>query len=134
MTRETSIEAYHAIRDNGLLSNRRFEVYEYIALNGPCTINRMLADKAKAGRNTGSLTGRISELNRMNVIRECGYEIAPTGHRVTIWETTPDLPGELPKKETKLEAIMRLEQELRKLKIEYQDLSERYYELLAVTP
>ena len=36
-TRQTSIDCYNEIRANGLLSKRRFEVYEALLSSAPCT-------------------------------------------------------------------------------------------------
>lgn len=111
MIQETSREAYNTIKANGLLSKRRFEVYEFIAQTGPCSINRLLSEKAWAGKNTGSLTGRISELRDMGVIAPWGEEVAPTGHRVILWTITKNLPVRRPKSETKTRIIERLTKE-----------------------
>jgi hypothetical protein len=118
MIRETSVEAYDEIKENGLLSERRFEVYDFIARNGPCSINKLLQDKAWIGRNTGSLTGRISELERMGLIVPWGKETAPTGHRVILWEITKNLPSKLVVLETKTQTINRLQKEVVELRSE----------------
>lgn len=106
---QTSIEAYHEIIRNGLLRTSQLRVYEYIYRHQPCTINQMLADLAKPGQNTGSLTGRISDLSRMGAIRVAGkVKASSTGHNVYLWEVTGRLPEKLKKTETKAEAIARL--------------------------
>jgi len=91
----TSIEAYQTIRDNGLLSKRRWQVYDFIYRNQPCTLNAIIQGLARTGQNTGAISGRISELRRLSVIEPCGDQVAPTGHRVLLWRTTRGLPKKI---------------------------------------
>ena len=115
MIRETSLEAYRKIKENGFLSRRRFEVYEFVALNGPCTINTILKKLSVQGNNTSSYTSRLGELRDMGVLQEVGKEIAPTQNSVILWDITERMPVKLVKKETKSQAIKRLEKQVAEL-------------------
>jgi hypothetical protein len=105
---QTSVDAYKTITDSGLLSRKRMEVYEEIYKFQPISINTLIRNLCVTGYNTGSITGRISELQRLGVIAAWGTEIAPTGHEVILWKTTDQLPGKIPKKPTRkqLEGIL----------------------------
>lgn len=118
MTMRTSIDAYKEITENGLLAKKQMEVYKAISVLPDCTINDLIAMLGRMGSNTGSITGRISELKRMGVIAACGEKVASTGQRVTVWRTTINLPAKLPWKETSREKIARLEYNIEQLKEE----------------
>lgn len=117
MIQHTSIDAYHKIEADGLLSRRRWEVYDYIFKLQPCSIGDILAGLARQGQNTGTYSGRISELLALGVIEPWGEKVDHrTGHSVILWHTTGNLPGALPKKETKTQAIARLMKENQELR------------------
>jgi predicted transcriptional regulator len=107
--RRTSIETYHAIKEEGLLSKLRFQVYDIIYKNQPITISEIIRRASREVTNTGSFTGRISELERMGVI-ESAYEgdCPITGRNVNFWVTTNELPKKLEKEKTKTEIIKEL--------------------------
>lgn len=87
--RETSRDAYHAIKENGLLSRRRFEVYEYLYLKGPSTAREMYNSLCAGGKiNPSSYLSRLSELRDMGVVRELpDRKLDPeTGQTVLVWE------------------------------------------------
>lgn len=107
--RETSIEAYHKIRDDGLLSERRWQVYDVLTEHGPMTGNQsILKFKEKyphIGINTGAIMTRLSELRDRGVVKELGEVKCPiSGHQVILWDVTKDLPANPPRKVSKLEA------------------------------
>lgn len=130
----TSIETYHQIKDEGLLSKLRFYVYDIIYRNGPITISQMIRIASKDVTNTGSFTGRISELERMGLIGQ--HHIGPcpvTGREVIFWVTTDCLPKTYEKPETKSEIIKRLEKENKELQEKYMNLVEEFRALYAST-
>lgn len=99
MTRRTSAEAYYEIKANGLLSKRRFEVYEELYLGGPGTqtevVHRIWAKRAHGLRRPGqpSFTPRFRELLKRGVIVEvCERPCKITGRNCIEWETTTNLP------------------------------------------
>jgi uncharacterized protein YwgA len=97
MTRETSIEAYHQIKDEGILSKLRWQIYEYVFKNGPVSIRD--AARHFKGQYSNSLSTRFSELRDMGVFKEVGKKIdEQTGRSVLIWDVTKKLPIKLEKK------------------------------------
>jgi hypothetical protein len=102
-TRQTSIEAYNKIKENGLLSQRRFEVYDYVFGNGPTTARGAVkALSKKRGEQVAisfsSYAARFSELRDVGVLAEVGTTIdKDTGCEVILWDVTDRLPIKLDK-------------------------------------
>ena len=89
-TRQTSIDCYNQIKQEGLLSTRRLEVYEAIFKNAPCTTNEALKDVHSGSHGVGS---RTSELRDAGVIYE--KDVRPckvTGRNVIEWDLTDRMP------------------------------------------
>ena len=88
MVRETSRAVFEEIRDRGLLSRARFEVYSFLVSRGPMTgseVNYFL--------NSRSAHKRLSELLNLGVIREAGTRrCTRTGEHVLAWEVNGSLP------------------------------------------
>ena len=91
--RQTSIDCYNNIKANGLLSKRRFEVYEALIKISPCTATELQnsMDFNNGGRDCMK---RISELRDLGVIyerrdRNCSI----TGKMVIEWDLTDKLPS-----------------------------------------
>jgi len=104
--RQTSIDTYHTILNNGMLSKRRQEVYEEIYQNGP----KSIADVRQKFRNINpemsdsSVSTRFSELERLGVIQEVGKKKDErTGNECTLWDVTSNLPIKFEKEKTKKE-------------------------------
>jgi len=90
MTRETSIEVFRQIKDEGLLSDLRQQVYEVVFNFGPLT-NSEAAKFMRCQKNLTS--GRMTELRDLGVIRETGKRLCKiTGRKVLGWEITGELP------------------------------------------
>lgn len=97
--RETSAEAYRTIKENGLLSERRLQVYDYLYQHGPCTANELVnrAGKRSTLGNQNVVT-RLGELRAMGVVKELGTrQCEVTGMRVIVWDVTRELPKKLEK-------------------------------------
>jgi hypothetical protein len=113
----TSLDTYNKIKNDGLISKLRFYVYDIIYNNGPITISQMIRIAAKDVTNTGSFTGRISELERMGLIYNHHVGACPvTGRDVIFWVTTNCLPRTYQKQETKTEIIKNLNKTIDELK------------------
>jgi hypothetical protein len=86
--RETSVQAFHAIRESGLLSQRRWEAYEGLYQHGPMTSSELDAAMGVGWRTTNK---RLPELERMGVVkilgtRPCGV----TGMDAMVWDVTSE--------------------------------------------
>jgi len=115
-TRQTSIDCYNKIKSNGLLSKRRFEVYEKLLTIAPCTASEL--QKSMDFNNGGrDCMKRVSELRDLGTIyekreRKCNV----TGKIVIEWDLTDRLPVKTKvTTETKKERINNALNALRKL-------------------
>lgn len=101
MIRETRVEAYHQILNNGLLSKRRWEVYEYLYRAGPCYARQIHKALSVQGTNSSSFVSRLSELREAGVVKEVGKVLdEETGMSVILWDVTKELPVKTQRKET----------------------------------
>ena len=105
MVRETSREAYNALKNSGALSRLRWETYEYLFKFGPATqhdITQYYVDR------TGKICNhqqRFKELEVMGLIRPLGT-IREEGSSRTLWDVTSrSKPLPLPQKATRKELI-----------------------------
>ena len=111
MQRYTSKEVYKQIKDNGLLSKRRLEVYDIIFEHGSMTgaeVSNIHKIQFGTIGSTVSETirNRITELRDMGVVRELGTTECPiTSNTVILWDVTSNLPKNLPKRLSKNERI-----------------------------
>lgn len=123
MTRETSIEAYNHIKNNGLLSKRKMQVYDYLYKNGPAT-GMDVTDALSNGKDHGSYSTRLSELREAGVVKECGkVKSNHSTHEVILWDVTSKKDPIKPvKKKTKVQL---LNQEIEELKSEVNRLSKK---------
>ena len=109
MARSTSIQAYNEIKKSGLLSKLRWQVYDYVYHNGPCTAKKIFKELSKkvvaAGRqqpNSGVYTTRCSELRNRGVFQEIKKVRCPDSNRIVIlWDVTSALPARVPKTSTR---------------------------------
>jgi len=84
--RETSIEAYKAIRSNGVLGERQLEALALLAVHGPITALDLNTIATAKGYTMG-LWKRLSELKRLGYVREQGTKVdVISGRRSIVWE------------------------------------------------
>lgn len=101
MIRDTSIECYHIIKSEGLLSERRFEVYEALFKIGPATAMQVfnVISKNRGNKVASNVYARLSELRDREVIKEIGTVVCEfTKMRVIQWQVSNSLPIEIAKK------------------------------------
>lgn len=97
--RQTSILAYNYIKENGLLSERRQQVYEALFEYGPCTASELFY-KMRNLRNPShsNVTTRLGELRDLGCVAELGRKICNiTGREVIEWDVTAALPAKFDK-------------------------------------
>ena len=93
MARQTSIDCYNQIKAEGLLSNRRFEVYEAIFKNAPCTGAEAVMGIINSKNVYSQSRARFTELRNMGVIYEKGIKkCSITGRKVIEYDLTDKLP------------------------------------------
>ena len=91
--RPTSIAAYNAIRQNGLLHGLQFLVYCKLAEYGPMTASAVA--EMIPGHRINSINPRFAELQRKGVVQAAGETLCPvTGRQTVAWEITDQLPTE----------------------------------------
>lgn len=105
MVRQTSKAAYNAIRTNGLLSKRRWQVYDFVYHHGPCTAKEVTSALRKGDEDSGGYNTRLSELRDAGVVVEVGTrKCASSGHTVILWDVTDSLPVKVKRPKTRLQA------------------------------
>jgi hypothetical protein len=91
--RQTSIDTYYQIRDEGLLSRMRFRVYGHLFHNGPMTSRELDHSMAAEGETRTSYHKRLSELERLKVVQTLGTRKCKiTGRTSLLWDVTDQLP------------------------------------------
>lgn len=103
MVRETSVISYNTIRDSGLLSKRRWEVYDILYQHGPLTAHEIvaIARRTYPNANQTSFNARLSELETIDCVRRVGKKTNPTsGIENYLWDVTEKLPKKLTKPKT----------------------------------
>ena len=90
--RQTSIDCFNQIRNEGLLSKRRLQAYEALLKIAPCTATEL--QKSMDYNNGGrDCMKRISELRDSGVIYEKRErKCTVTGRNVIEWDLTDRLP------------------------------------------
>lgn len=98
--RQTSIDTYNEIKNSGLLSKRRMEVYDVLFHHGPMTANDLVRHN-KLHHPYANQTGwnaRFSELERMKAIKEVGLKKDDvSGNECIVWDVTDEIPIKLEK-------------------------------------
>ena len=100
-TRSTSIEAFNAIRDGGLLSKMRWETYAALYRIRPATAGEISEELTRGGTpagggraGPGNVSARLVELQELGVVQEVGQRTCRvTGRDVILWTTTDQLPS-----------------------------------------
>jgi hypothetical protein len=127
MTRQTSIDAYNKIKQNGLLSKRRWEVYFTLYNHGPLTSSELFEHYKKyfnpQFKYNLNVHSRLNELEERGVAQRIGtQECAVSGNTVDLWDVTSGLPVPPVKKKTKDKIIAELTDEITTLKAELSNL------------
>ena len=116
MVRQTSLHAYNQIRDNGLLSKRRWEVYDVLFHNGPLT-HLELAERYVPGTQPRNVQPRVSELENLKVVVCVGHKVDDRTKMVNmLWDVTDCIPAIPEKKKSKNQIITELRAEIADLR------------------
>lgn len=99
MIRQTSIEAYHKIKEDGTLSSSRWHVYEILYKHGPLTAGELKQKMLWSKENFLKVyksESRLTELRDMGVVQELGKKkCSLSGMTVILWDVTDKLPVKL---------------------------------------
>ena len=86
--RQTSIDCYHEIKANGLLSKRRLEVYEALLKHAPCTSSEAIIN---TGWSLHAVSSRFTELRNMGCIIERGTKTCSiSGMTRIVWDISDE--------------------------------------------
>jgi hypothetical protein len=100
MARQTSVDTYHQIQSEGLLSKNRLIIYKIVFENGPMTSAEAFSilNKYAPTRNITQSRARFTELRDMGVFTELGTKkCSITGRNTILWGCTNNLPIKLEK-------------------------------------
>lgn len=91
--RETSVEAYHYIRETGILGEARTKTYLILYAHGP-----MAQFEFEGYEHTkhygGTLSKRVNELEEMGLARDVGRKLNPlSGRECIVWDVTLKIPA-----------------------------------------
>jgi len=107
--RQTSIDVYLKIKENGLLPKMQSVIFERLYNHGPMTAAECMQDLHLPSNQSG----RFTELRKKGVIQEIGKRhCTVTGHKVIEWDVTDRLPARKPeasKPDKRKEAIRIIE-------------------------
>jgi len=101
--RETSVDAFHHIAWDGTLNKMQRKVYLYLLENGPMTGGELDDRLSKGQAKRGNYHKRLSELERMNAVRELKRRKCNITKRESIvWEATSGPFKKLPSRKSKV--------------------------------
>ncbi len=105
MIQTTSIQTYDAIKNSGLLSDKRMKVYDIFYENPQgltgTQVSNIFKSKFPSAEHSETIRNRITELRDMGVLYEVGIVECEYTHRnVMKFALTDNLPVPLPKKLT----------------------------------
>tara|TARA_R100000781_G_scaffold539_5_gene904 strand:- start:1295 stop:1717 length:423 start_codon:yes stop_codon:yes gene_type:complete len=99
--RQTSIDCYTQIKQEGLLSKKRLEVYKAILKKAPCSSGEAFATMTTKENQISQSRARFTELRDLGVIYERGEKkCSITGRNVIEWDLTDRLPINIKKSKT----------------------------------
>lgn len=118
MTRQTSIDAYNQIKEEGMLGALQFRVYDALYQYGPAT-QQEIWDRCFKETQARNIMPRFAELQKMGVVaskerRACTI----TGRNCMVWDVTDRLPQAIEKVKSKDQIIKELTAENTDLKKE----------------
>jgi hypothetical protein len=110
MAQTTSIETYHAIKDSGLISEKRMKVFDifYRNPNGltGAEVSEIYRQQNPTSQHSETIRNRITELVQMGVLAEVGVvECQFSKRSVMKWRCIDRMPIPLEKKVTRKEQL-----------------------------
>ena len=113
MVRTTSIETYYAIKNSGLISEKRMKVFDifYQNPNGltGAEVSELYRKENPTSQHSETIRNRITELFQMGVLHEVGVVECKFSKRSVIkWQCIDKMPIPLEKKISKKEQIKQI--------------------------
>ena len=110
MVQTTSIETYHAIKNSGLISEKRLKVFDIFYQNPQgltgAEVSEIYRKENPTSQHSETIRNRITELVQMGVLVELGVvECQFSKRNVTKWCCIDKMPIPLEKKLTRKEQI-----------------------------
>ena len=110
MVQTTSIETYHAIKNSGLISEKRLKVFDIFYQNPQgltgAEVSEIYRKQNPTSQHSETIRNRITELVQMGVLVELGVvECQFSKRNVTKWCCIDKMPIPLEKKLTRKEQI-----------------------------
>jgi hypothetical protein len=110
MVQTTSIETYHAIKNSGLISDKRLKVFDIFYQNPQgltgAEVSEIFRKNNPTSQHSETIRNRITELVQMGVLVELGVvECQFSKRKVMKWCCIDNMPIPLEKKLTKKEQI-----------------------------
>jgi hypothetical protein len=100
--RQTSIDTYYAIKDEGVLGDLQWKVYDYLYHHGPMTGRELDDAMIKAGAEHATSHKRLPELERCDAVRITQQRACKISGRVSReWDVTDRVAVKQPKPESK---------------------------------
>jgi hypothetical protein len=113
MVQTTSIETYHAIKNSGLISEKRLKVFDIFYENPQgltgAEVSEIYRKQNPTSQHSETIRNRITELVEMGVVVEIGIvECQFSKRKVTKWCCIDKMPIPLEKKLTRKEQIKKI--------------------------
>ena len=110
MTQTTSIETYHAIKNSGLISEKRLKVFDIFYQNPQgltgAEVSEIYRNANPTSQHSETIRNRITELVQMGVLAEVGVvECQFSKRSVMKWYAIDKMPISLEKKLSKKEQL-----------------------------
>jgi hypothetical protein len=119
MIQRTSIETYHAIKNSGLISDKRLKVFDIFYQNPQgltgAEVSEIFRKNNPTSQHSETIRNRITELVQMGVLVELGVvECQFSKRKVMKWCCIDNMPIPLEKKLTKKEQINEILEDITK--------------------
>jgi hypothetical protein len=119
MVQTTSIETYHAIKNSGLISDKRLKVFDIFYQNPQgltgAEVSEIFRKNNPTSQHSETIRNRITELVQMGVLVELGVvECQFSKRKVMKWCCIDNMPIPLEKKLTKKEQINEILEDITK--------------------
>ena len=110
MLQKTSVETYHAIKNSGLISEKRMKVFDIFYLNPQgltgSEVSEIYRKENPTSQHSETIRNRITELFQMGVLAEVGVvECQFSKRNVMKWCCIDKMPIPLEKKLTRKEQV-----------------------------